>query len=167
MTTHVSADQVRWWLDDNTIQDVTHHSEEGKEFNFEVTMSRLPIHIIKREKQGPIRIVGRTGFDTDLARQLVRAEDTRTGLLAQIGPVLASTPGFYAFLDEERNTSQLRNADILQMEHRIYPNEASQQALMDSLMSIATGMRYIQNTIAVNYPNTMSEETNSEEEDSE
>ena len=158
MTTHVSAEQVRWWLDDNAIQEVVHHSEEGTEFNMQVTLSRLPIHLIKEEPRGPVRVVGRSGFDTERARRLVREEDTRTELLDQIGPVLASTPGFYTFLDEEGRACELRNAGTLQMEHRLYPDEATQQALMDSVMAIATGMRYVQNVMAATHPGVPLEE---------
>lgn len=150
--THVSADQVRWWLDDDAIQEVTGHSEEGTEFNLEVTLSRLPIHLIKEGKQGPIRVVGQSAFNTERARQIVRTETTRTQLLDKIGPILATTPGFYTFLDEEGRACQLRDAETLQMEHRIYPDGATQQALMDSVMAIATGMRYVQNVLASTHP---------------
>ena len=148
MPTHVSADQVRWWLDEDAVQDVTPHTGEETEFNLEVTLSRLPVHLIKEEKRGPVRVVGRSAFDTGRARQLVREEESRAELLDQIGPVLATTPGFYTFLDEDGRSCRLRDAEALQMEHRIYPDEASQQALMDSVMALATGMRYVQNVLA-------------------
>lgn len=152
MTTHVSAVQVRWWLDESAIRDVTSHSEEETEFNLQVTLSSLPIHLIKEEERGPIRVVGRSAFDTERAKRLVREEESRTELLAQLGPVLATTPGFYTFLDEDGRACELRNAETLQLEHRIYPDEATQQSLMDSVMAIATGMRYIQNLLAATHP---------------
>ncbi|WP_372909587.1 hypothetical protein [Salinigranum sp.] len=148
MTTHLSVDQIRWWLDDDAVQDVASHAEEETEFNLEVTLSRLPLHLIKEEHDGPVRIVGRSAFDTERAQRLVREEETRTELLGQIGPVLASTPGFYTFLDSEGQSCRLRDADALQMEHRIYPDEATQQRLMDSVTGIATGMQYVQNLVA-------------------
>lgn len=146
--THVSGDQVRWWIDEDAVQDVTAHPGEETEFNLRVTLSRLPIHLIKAEKAGPIRVVGRSAFDTERARRLVREAESRAELLDQIGPVLATTPGFYTFLDEDGRSCRLREAETLQMEHRLYPDEASQQALMDSVMAVATGMRYVQNVIA-------------------
>jgi hypothetical protein len=33
------------------------------------------------------------------------------------------------------------------MEHRIYPDEATQQRLMDSVTGIATGMQYVRNLV--------------------
>ena len=157
MTTHISARQVRWWLDDAVVQEVTSHTGEETEFNLQVTLSRLPIHLIKETPEGPIRVVGRSAFDTERARRLVREEQSRTELLDQIGPVLATTPGFYTFLDESGGACELREAETLQMEHRIYPDGASQQALMDSVMALATGMRYVQNVL------TASDDTNPHE----
>lgn len=150
--THVCADQVRWWFDDDAIQEVTRHAEEGTAFNLEVTLSRLPIHLIKEDERGPIRVVGQSTFDTERARRVVREEVTRTELLDRIGPVLATTPGFYTFLDEEGRACQLGEAATLQMDHRIYSDGASQQALMDSVMAIATGMRNVQNVLASTHP---------------
>lgn len=167
MATHVSAEQVRWWLDENAIQDVTPHTQEATEFNLQVTLSNLPVHLIKEEAGGPIRIVGRSGFDTERARELVRNEESRTELLAQIGPVLAATPGFYTFLDEDGSACSLRNAETLQLEHRIYPDDASQQSLMDGIMAIATGMRYLQNVLTASEPDRPTGSGASEGEDPE
>lgn len=147
------------------VQNVKRHSEKEAEFNLQVTLSRLPIHLIKEEKRGPIRVVGRSGFDTQRAQHLLREEDTRTELLEQIEPILASTPGFYTFLDEQGHACELRNAETLQMEHRIYPDEAAQQALMDSLMAIPTGMRYVQNIVAATYPGVPSGEEEGKDEE--
>lgn len=152
MTTHVSAEQVRWWLDDNAVQDVRSTAEEHTEYNLQVTLSRLPIHLIKEDQRGPIRVVGRSAFDTERSRELLDEAESRRQLLNQLGPVLATTPGFYTFLDEEGRACRLRDAETLQIEHRIYPDEATQQALMDSVMAIATGMRYVQNLLAATLP---------------
>ena len=158
MTTHVSEEQVRWWLDDSAIQDVTTHAGEETEFNLQVTLSRLPIHLIKERPEGPVRVVGRSGFDTDRAKRMLREEESRTQLLTQLGPVLATTPGFYTFLDEHSSACELRHAETLQIEHRIYPDEATQQRLMDSVMDVATGMRYVQNVLAATHPGVPPEE---------
>ncbi|MCU4973376.1 hypothetical protein OB955_11550 [Halobacteria archaeon AArc-m2/3/4] len=153
MTTHVSDEQVRHWIDDGVVQNVTSHSSssssEETEFNFELQLSTLPIHLIKEGTWGPIRVVGRNGFDTDRTKALLRDDQQRGELLSYIGPMLAATPGFYTFLDEEGTSSPIEYAETLQIEYRIYPDEASQQALMDAVMAIGTSMRYVQNVVAV------------------
>ncbi|QCS43119.1 hypothetical protein [Natrinema versiforme] len=148
MTTHISETQVRHWLDDTAIRDVTEHTDEDTAFNFQVELSHLPVHVIKEGEFGPVRIVGRSGFDTEETRNLLRDDQQRAELLRYVGPMLAATPGFYTFLDEEGISCQLREAETVQVEYRIYPDGASQQALMDGIMSIATSMRYVQNVVA-------------------
>ncbi|WP_224450087.1 hypothetical protein [Haloprofundus salilacus] len=148
MTRHISSDQVRSWLDDQVVRDVQRVSSDESEFNFQVELSRLPLHVIKEETWGPIRLVGNNAFDTDDVRGLVENDEQREELLTRFGPVLAATPGFYTFLDEEGVSCPLAEAHSIQLEHRIYPDGASQQALMSGLMAIATAMRYLQNTVA-------------------
>lgn len=148
MSRHVSEQQVRDWLDETAIRDVTQHDDEETAFNFQIELSQIPVHVIKEEPFGPIRIVGRSGFDTERTKALLRDDQRRGELLKYIGPMLASTPGFYTFLDPEGAACQLRNAETVQVEYRVYPDGASQQRLMDGIMSIATSMRYIQNVVA-------------------
>ncbi|QLK25494.1 hypothetical protein HYG81_15605 [Natrinema zhouii] len=147
MTRHISETQVRHWLDDTAIRNVTPHTDEDTEFNFQVELSKLPVHVVKETEFGPIRIVGRSGFDTDRAQNLLRDDQRRSELLEYVGPMLAATPGFYTFLDEDGVSCQLREAETVQVEYRVYPDGASQQALMDGIMSIATSMRYVRNVV--------------------
>lgn len=147
MTTHISETQVQHWLDDTAIRNVTTHTDEDTEFNFQVELSHLPVHVIKEDEFGPVRIVGRSGFDTEKTRNLLRDDQQRAELLQYVGPMLAATPGFYTFLDEGGVSCQLREAETVQVEYRVYPDGASQQALMDGIMSVATSMRYVQNVV--------------------
>ncbi len=157
MTRHVSDEQVRHWLDDTVIREVSRHGESETEFNFELELSRLPIHVIKDEQWGPVRIVGRNGFEGEDAKALLRDDDRRSQLLQSIGPMLAATPGFYTFLDEEGAPAALRHASTLQLEARLYPEETTQQALMDAVMGIGSCMRYVRDVVVAMTP-TESEE---------
>ena len=147
MATLVSEEQVRQWLDESVVQDVTRHTDDETAFNLELQLSRLPIHLIKEDATGPVRVVGRSGFDTDHSRKLLREDEKRGELLRYVGPMLAATPGFYTFLDEEGVSCALEDAETLQVEYRLYPDGASQQALMDAIMTIGTSMRYVQNVV--------------------
>ncbi|ADB59875.1 hypothetical protein Htur_0981 [Haloterrigena turkmenica DSM 5511] len=148
MTRHVSETQIRHWLDETAIRGVTAHADEDTAFNLQIELSRLPVHVIKEEEFGPVRIVGRSGFDTERTKKLLRDDQRRSELLQYVGPMLAATPGFYTFLDPAGESCQLRRAETVQVEYRLYPENASQQALMDGIMSIATSMRYVRNVVA-------------------
>ncbi|WP_458204623.1 hypothetical protein [Haladaptatus sp. NG-SE-30] len=148
MGEHISSEQVEAWLDENVVQDVQHVSDDETEFNIQLQLARLPLHIIKEETWGPLRLVSKNAFDTNRTRMLVEDDQDRKELLSRIGPVLAATPGFYTFLDEESTACDFAEAQSIQLEHRIYPDGASQQAVMEGLMNLATAMRYLQNIIA-------------------
>ena len=148
MVQHISLEQVERWLDDQVVQKADNHADDETEFNVQLTLSRLPIHLVKEDKWGPVRLVGKNAFDTEESAALLADDDRREELLSRIGPVLAATPGFYTFLDEEGTSCELAHAESIQLEHRLYPDGTSQQALMEGLMGIATAMRYIQNVVA-------------------
>lgn len=148
MVEHISLEQVERWLDDQVVQEAESLTDEETEFNVQLTLSRLPIHLVQEDKWGPIRLVGKNAFDTEESAALLADDDRRGELLSRIGPVLAATPGFYTFLDEEGTSCELAHAESIQLEHRLYPDGTSQQALMEGLMGIATAMRYIQNAVA-------------------
>lgn len=78
-----------------------------------MTLSRLPIHLVKERTDGPVQVVGRSAFDTERARDMLREAESRSRLLGQLGPVLATTPGFYTFLDAEGTACELRHAETL------------------------------------------------------
>ena len=148
MVERITAEQVRAWLDEQVVSDVQESSEGDAEYNLQIELSLLPLHIIKEEPTGPLRIVGRTAFDTERTATLVNDPEKRQDLLTRIGPVLASTPGFYTFLDEEGNRCEFDNVYTIQLEHRIYPEGVSRQSLMNGVLAVATAMRYIQNMMA-------------------
>lgn len=148
MVDHISLEQIRAWLDTRVVRDVERVSDDETEFNLKVTLSRLPIHLVKEEPMGPIRIVGRETFDTEASAALIADDERRQELLGDIGPVLAGTPGFYTFMDAEGTACEFRHAETVQLEHRLYPDGASQQAVMGGLMDVATAMRYLQNVVA-------------------
>lgn len=152
MTVHVSEEQVRGWIDEDAVREVTRHDDEDAAFNFQLRLSRLPVHVIKEDTWGPIRLVGKNEFDTPRTRALLDDRADRRELLTRIGPMLAATPGFYTFLDDEGAACELRDAASIQTEYRIYPDGASQQSLMDGVMAIAAGMRFVQNTVATMLP---------------
>jgi hypothetical protein len=148
MGTHVSVEQVESWLDENVVRNVDRITEPETEFNIQFDLSRLPLHVIKEETWGPLRLVGKNAFDTDRTRAIIEDDDQRRELLAHIGPGLTATPGFYTFLDADGIVCEFANVHQIQFEHRIYPDGASQHALMSGLINLAMSMRHVQNAVA-------------------
>jgi len=57
-------------------------------------------------------------------------------------------PGFYTFLDHDGDPCEFPEVHSILLEHRLYPDGATQQTVMESVMTTATAMRSIQNTAA-------------------
>lgn len=148
MVDHISSEQVDAWLDGKVVQNTERVPESDTAYNIQFRLSRIPLHVIKEETWGPLRLVGKSAFDTDRTAALLDDETQRAELLTRIGPVLAATPGFYTFLDADGTVCEFADVDAIQLEHRLYPDGASQQTLMDGLMGLATAIRYIQNAVA-------------------
>lgn len=148
MVDDITAEQVEKWLDDRVVQDVERTTDNEASFSVQCRLSHIPLNVIKEDTWGPLRVVGRAAFDTERTAAVIADPDQRYELLARIGPVFAATPGFYTFLDEEGSSTEFPNLDSIQFEHRIYADGASQQELMSGLMSVATAIKYIQNTVA-------------------
>ena len=149
MVERVTVEQVRVWLDDKVVSDVQEVSEPEAEFNLRIEISRLPLHVIKEEPSGPLRIVGESGFDTDRVVALIEDERKREELLTRIGPMLAATPGFYTFFDENGDRCEFGDVRNIHLEHRIYPDGLTRHRLMRGVIDVAKAMRYIQNTVTV------------------
>jgi hypothetical protein len=148
MVDHVSSEQVDAWLDGKVVQDTEYVSGDETTYNIQLRLSRIPLHVIKEDTWDPLRLVGKSAFDTERTAALLDDDARRGELLARIGPVLAATPGFYTFLDSEGTVCEFADVHAVQLEHRLYPDGASQQSLMDGLMGLATAIRYIQNAVA-------------------
>jgi len=76
---------------------MTPHTDEDTKFNFQVELSQLPVHVVKETEFGPVRIVGRSGFDTERARNLLRDDQRRGELLEYVGPMLRRRRGSTRF----------------------------------------------------------------------
>jgi hypothetical protein len=148
MVDHLSREQTEAWLDEKVVQGIESEATDGAEFNLRLQLSRLPLHVIKEETWGPLRVVGECTFDTARVAALVEDDEDRQELLVRLSPVLATVPGFYTFLDDDGNPCEFPDVHSILLEHRLYPDGASQQTVMDSVMATATAMRSIQNTAA-------------------
>lgn len=149
MVERITVEQVRAWLDPNVVGDITETSESTTEFNLELEVSKMPLHVIKEEQSGPIRTVGKCGFDTERVAALLEDERRQRELFSQLSPVLVSVPGFYTFMDAEGTRCGFADLQTIQFEQRRYPDGLSRNELMGDVIAIAKGMRHVQNVVAV------------------
>jgi hypothetical protein len=149
MVDQITVEQVRAWLDSSVVSDVSKTSESTTEFNLELRVSQMPLHVIKEKPTGPIRIVGKCGFDTERVAALLENERQQRELFSQLSPVLVAMPGFYTFMDAEGRRCEFADLQTIQFEQRRYPDGTSQDLLMNDVITIAKGMRHVQNVVAV------------------
>ncbi|HMB49273.1 hypothetical protein [Natronoarchaeum rubrum] len=149
MVERITVEQVRAWLDPSVVGEITETSESTTEFNLELEVSRMPLHVIKEERSGPVRIVGKCGFDTERVAALLDDDRRQRELFSQLSPVLVTVPGFYTFMDEEGTRCEFSDLRTIQFEQRRYPDGLSRDRLMGDVIAIAKGMRHVQNVVAV------------------
>ena len=89
MVDHISREQTEAWLDEKVVQGIEHETTDGAEFNLQLQLSRLPLHVIKEETWGPLRVVGECTFDTERVAALVEDDEDRQELLVRLS--VAST----------------------------------------------------------------------------
>ncbi|ELY89716.1 hypothetical protein [Natrinema altunense] len=68
MARHVSERQVRHWLDETAIQNVTSNADEDTDLNIQVELSRLPVHVIEEDEFGPFE----SSIEADSTRSSTR-----------------------------------------------------------------------------------------------
>lgn len=144
MTADIDPETVREWIDDDLVEEVEQVPDQMAEFNFTVRMSGIFIHVIKREPEGPLIVGQQMEFD-DQIRDRIRSmpEPARGELLARVREALMEVPVVYGFQDETDQNVAFEEMHHLFLEARVYPDEATQQALMDGLVGVWKGLRYL------------------------
>ncbi|UHQ96279.1 DUF2299 family protein [Natrinema halophilum] len=144
MTEHTDAESIRNWIDDDLVENVDQISDDAAEFNFTVKISNLLIHVIRREPNGPVLIGQQIEYGESIQASINQLSDTqRNKLIARIRETLTAVPVIYGFHDEHDNNVRFGDMHRIFLEHRIYPGEMSQHALMNGLIAVWKTMRYL------------------------
>lgn len=150
MTENVDADRVRAWIDDDLVNSVERVPDEAAEFNFAVEMSNIVLHVIRRNPGGPLLIGQQIEYGEEIRSRIQAMSDAdRNDLLARIRETLTATPGIYGFHDEHGTNVTFENVYMIFLEHRIYPNETSQHALMTGLVGVWKALRYLDDIVTL------------------
>lgn len=140
----LTPEQVRAWIDDDLVEEVEQVPDEAAVFNFTVRMSGIFLHVVQRQPGGPLIVGQQLEFSEEIRDRIAAmAEGDRDALVARIREALMEVPVVYGFQDDRGGNVAFREVERVLVEARVYPDGASQQALMDRLVDVWKALRYL------------------------
>lgn len=144
MGTDIEPSRVREWIDEELVEEVEQVEDPMAEFNFTLRMSGIFLHVIKRQPGGPLIVGQQMEFDDEIRGRINELPGGERGeLLARIREALMQVPVVYGFQNAADENVAFDEMHHIFVEHRIYPDEATQQAVMDGLIAVWKAMRYL------------------------
>ncbi|MFC7045143.1 DUF2299 family protein [Halobacteriaceae archaeon GCM10025711] len=144
MPTDIDEVQVRDWIDDELVEGVEAVPDDAAVFNLTVQMSGMLVHVIKRQPSGPLVVGQEIAFDDDIQNRIQGlASAPRGDLVTRVRETLMDVPGVYGFVDEQGTNVAFEDVSRVFLEYRVYPDEADQQTLMEGLVGVWKGLRYL------------------------
>ncbi|MFB6160456.1 MAG: DUF2299 family protein [Haloferacaceae archaeon] len=146
----ITAERIREWIDDDLVDEVQQVPDEAAEFNLTVEMSNVLVHVIRRDPDGPVLIGQQIEYGEEIRSRIGGlAESERNDLVARIRETLTGVPVVYGFQDERGANVRFGDVHRILLEHRIYPDGLSQDALMTGLVEVWKAMRYLDDIVAL------------------
>lgn len=148
MAVHLNRERVEEWIDEDIVEYVEEISDEGSLFNYLVQMSGLNFHIGQTTPDGPLSIASTVQFDPQTLELLIERDTERKDLLTQFENALTAAPGWYTFIGGDGNPGcNFQQMQSIRLEYRIYPDGASQHALMNGLIDMANAVVFLRDTV--------------------
>lgn len=140
--------QVRQWVDATRVEHVEEIPDPVATYNIRVVYSGMPIHVVKNRRYGPLSVGGQVEVTPD-TRPTFRdlPEFDRHQLEARIREQLTGGPVLYYFLDEGGDNVPFEEAHVIRLERLLYPDGASQDALMCAIFEVAKQLFYLSESI--------------------
>lgn len=140
--------RVREWIDATRVERVEEVADPVAVFNVRVVFSGVPIHVVKNRRYGPLSISGQVEVTPDRRPSFQElSQFDQHQLEARIREQLTRGPVLYYFLDEEGKNVPFEEARVIRLERLLYPDTASQDALMCSIFEIAKQLFYLNESI--------------------
>lgn len=144
MSNGISEATVREWIDDDLVAGVESMTDEHAEFNLVVQLSGIMVHLIRRRDGGPLLVGQQIEFDDEIRRRLgALSPDERAELLGRVRRALMETGIVYGFRNQRGENVSFEEMHHVFLERRVYPDSASQQAVMDALIEVWKTLRYL------------------------
>lgn len=139
----VDATTVENWFDDRLVQSVERHEETDHAFHFTVTFD-LDVEVRRETEDGPIIVESEYEFRPYRRDDLLDDEKLARKFVRSVTEILADAPGFYQYVGEDGEIGvRIGNAEVVRIHHRIYPDEASQHELMNSIVDVVVSLNGI------------------------
>ncbi|HKL28597.1 MAG TPA: DUF2299 family protein [Natrialbaceae archaeon] len=150
MPSTIDSEQVRAWLDDELVSSIDRVPDEAAVFNLAVEISNLIVHVVRRQPDGPLVVGQQIEYGEEIRSRIQSMDEgDRNELVARIRETLTAAPVVYGFHDEQGNNVRFADVHRILVEHRIYPDGTSRQALMDGLIEVWKTMRYLDDLVTL------------------
>ncbi len=146
-TPRLSSNQIRKWLDDELqiISEIEQRESDDTEFRYVIWCKNLNINLFKSDKDRPLVLATESVFPKQKLDILQGARQDH--FISQLTSVLTLAPGFLTFTDGKGKSTNPEDMEAVYIEHRIYPDKASQHELMTSIIDMFTALMYIHSVI--------------------
>ncbi|MDZ7730545.1 MAG: hypothetical protein U5K37_06010 [Natrialbaceae archaeon] len=146
MADQLSREVIDGWIDRThpMVAEVDLFDEDPVEYNFRVSNGSLAVHVIKEAADSPLLLACRLTMGGELL-ETVR-DGRRDQFFGEITSVLTNTPGTHSFTDEDGQTVDQDAFTTVSLKHWIYPDGASQDELMRSIVDMMTSIAYVKQT---------------------
>lgn len=111
---------------------------DGVAFGFSIPVEPATVTVTKPEDVTGLRVATHVELDAELLAALVDRDDLRRAFTTQLGYVLATNPGGYAFMGEEGATTNLRETRSLYLEQWVYGDGLTQDRLLRRIEQLST-----------------------------
>lgn len=136
----VRPETIEGWIDDELVESIERTDADGDVFRYTVVFDD-EVEVRQEAENGPIIVEADYEFRDERRTALLADEDVRGTYVTNVVKILTDAPGFYQYFGPDGEVGvRIGNADVVRIHHRIYPDGASRQALMDSLTNVVISM---------------------------
>lgn len=149
MSASIPYGDIRAWIDDSLVETVEQVPDSNADYNFQVELSGMPIHVASPLDSDGLLIAGQAipaGEVKETFTELSQQDLDR--LQARLEETLNNSRGIYRYQTEGGQDCEFKDLHHVRIEHRIYPDGATQHELMTSILDVIKSLNFIQNSIA-------------------
>lgn len=144
-----SKKEVNRWLDDSVASIVGSSEPTNLEYRFTIRVSDFNIDLSKESSDGPLVIASNMRDEIDVSEL---TPQQRNDLLMLLENGLMPAPGIFQYVNFDGDVvGDFDSMQGVQIIHKIYPESANQQALMDAIFGISKSLVFIRDAISTTF----------------